>query len=326
MHALDGKIKRRQFGSVMGAVAAMAAVDSLLTSIVWGSDMPRRKFTLDLSPGAIGVKANQRESISLAAKHGFESVYANAAYLASLDDGGRQELGRYMQERGIVWGAAGLPVEFRADENRFQEDLKQLPRLAEGLRKSGVTRVGTWLRPYHDELTYVSNFRQHTRRLRECIRVLNDNGLRFGMEYVGPRTLWAAHRYSFIHSMAETKELIAEINQPNVGFVLDSWHWYTAAESANDLKSLRNEDIVACDLNDAPKGLTLDNQIDSQRELPTATGVIDLKLFLSTLVDIGYDGPIRAEPFNASLNQLENDEACKATAAAMKAAFAHVEP
>ena len=30
--------------------------------------------------------------------------------------------------------------------------------------------------------------------------------------------------------MAEMKDLIAAINRPNVGFVLDSWHWYTAGE------------------------------------------------------------------------------------------------
>ena len=28
--------------------------------------------------------------------------------------------------------------------------------------------------------------------------------------------------------MAEMRELIGEINQSNVGMVLDSWHWYHA--------------------------------------------------------------------------------------------------
>ena len=72
-------------------------------------------------------------------------------------------------------------------------------------------------------------------------------------------------------------------------------------------------------------GLEIDEQIDNQRELPSATGVIDLKTFLGALVQIGYDGPIRAEPFNAPLNAMENDAACEATAAAMKKAVSLVE-
>ena len=124
--------------------------------------------------------------------------------------------------------------------------------------------------------------------------------------------------------MAELKELIAEIGEDNVGFVLDSWHWYTAHESVADLRTLTNDDIVACDLNDAPAGLEIDAQIDNQRELPAATGVIDLKSFLGVLVELGYDGPVRSEPFNKALNALDNDAACAATATAMKKAFAAV--
>ena len=121
--------------------------------------------------------------------------------------------------------------------------------------------------------------------------------------------------------VAETKDLIAEINVDNMGFVLDSWHWYTAHETVEDLRTLTNKDIVACDLNDAPAGLEIDEQIDNRRELPSATGVIDLKAFLRELAILGYDGPVRAEPFNQALNALDNDAAAKATAEAMKRSF-----
>lgn len=280
-----------------------------------------RRFTMDLTPGAIGVKGSQSDIIDLAARHGFESVQPNSGYLAGLNDGGRAELLAMMKQKGIVWGAAGLPVDFRKDEARFRDDLKSLPRAAEAMQQAGVDRVSTWLMPCHDELTYVDNFRQHATRLRQCVKILADHGQRFGMEYVGPKTLWASKRHSFIHTMEETKNLIAEIGADNVGFVLDSWHWYTAHESVADLKTLTNKDIVACDLNDAPPGLEIDQQIDNQRELPSSTGVIDLKAFLGALVEIGYNGPVRSEPFNKKLNALENEDACAATSAAMKKAF-----
>jgi sugar phosphate isomerase/epimerase len=81
---------------------------------------------------------------------------------------------------------------------------------------------------------------------------------------------------------------------------------------------------VACDLNDAPAGLAVDEQMDLRRELPAATGVIDVQTFLQALVQIGYDGPVRAEPFNEALNAMDNEAAVTATADAMRKAFALV--
>ena len=229
---------------------------------------PARNFTLDLRCGSIGVQADQREAIRLAHQFGFESVTPDAQFLARLSTTELTELVAEMKERKLVWGSAGMPAEFRKDEATFRSGVKELPAIAEAMQRAGVTRTGTWLRPSHDELTYVANFRQHARRLRECAKVFQDHGQRFGLEYVGPKTLWASGRHSFVHSMVETKDLIAEINVDNMGFVLDSWHWYTAHETADDLRTLTNRDIVACDLNDAPAGIEIDNQIDNRRELP----------------------------------------------------------
>ena len=176
----------------------------------------------------------------------------------------------------------------------------------------------------HDELTYLEYFRIVSRRLRELATIVGDHGMRFGLEYVGTPGLRISQRYQFVHSMAETKELIAEAGRPNLGFVLDSWHWWTAEESKADILSLKNEDVVSADLNDAPAGLELMEQHDTTRELPLATGVIPLKEFLQALVEIGYDGPIRPEPFNKKLNAMDDEPASEAAGKAMKKAFALV--
>jgi hypothetical protein len=52
----------------------------------------------------------------------------------------------------------------------------------------------------------LANFKQHRVRLRQVAKALNDQGLRFGMEYVGPKTSWSRSRYPFIHTTAEIKE------------------------------------------------------------------------------------------------------------------------
>jgi sugar phosphate isomerase/epimerase len=304
------------------AFRATAAVASLATLPNAFAAESRRRFTLDLRWGSIGVKADQRQAIELAARHGFESVAASPAELARL---GETELGALQQSlegHGLQWGSSGLPVDFRNDEATFRANLARLPELAAGLQRAGVTRMGTWIMPGHDDLTYAENFKRHARRLRQCARILADHGLRLGLEYVGTPSLRESKRYPFVHNMRQTAELHAEIGTDNMGFVLDSWHWYTAGETAADIRGLKAEQIVGCDLNDAPEGLSIAEQVDSRRELPAATGVIDTKAFLQALVDVGYDGPVRAEPFNHELNQLDNDAACQRTIRSLRNAVA----
>ena len=274
-----------------------------------------------LTPGSIGVSANQVEAIALAERHGFEAVEPFGGYLATLSAPQMSELIARLKSKQLAWGAAGLPVEFRQDEEKFNDGMKGLPKIAAALAAAGVNRVGTWLSPAHHSLTYLQNLRQHTHRLREAARVLKDHGHRLGLEYVGTKTSRNNRKYSFIHTLAGMKDLIGEIGAGNVGLVLDSWHWWLADDTAQDILSLKNEEIVSVDLNDAPAGVPKDQQMDGRRELPCATGVIDAAAFLNALERIGYDGPVRAEPFNRALNDLDNDAACAATIKAMRKAF-----
>jgi sugar phosphate isomerase/epimerase len=318
------EMRRREFIRLAGLATTAVGLAVGRSSIGGAATATELKMTIDLVCGNLGVSANQREAIDLAARHGFESVGADGGYLTSMTDDQAAELKSVLRSQDLRFGAAGLPLEFRRDEERFRESLKTLPKFAAGLKRAGVSRVGTWLTPCDDHLTYVQNFHQHALRLREAGKVLTDYGLRLGLEYVGPKTSWASRRYPFIHTMAEMKELIVEINVSNVGFILDSWHWWNAGETAQDVLSLRASEVVAVDLNDAPKGIPKDQQVDGRRELPCATGVIDVGTFLNALNRIGYDGPVRAEPFNEAVRQMTKDDACEAASRSLKKAFALV--
>lgn len=282
----------------------------------------KRKMTIHLTPGSIGVQATQRQAIEFAKQYGFEAVEAQGAYLATLSPAEIDEVAASVKSAGLVWGNAGLTVDFRKDVETFEKGLRELPPIAKALQRAGVTRIGTWISPSHASLTYLANLKQHAERLRKVARVFADHGQRMGLEYVGPKTLWASNRYPFVHSMAEMKDLIGETGARNVALLVDSWHWFTAGETVADLETLRNEDIVCVDLNDAPAGIPIDRQIDSKRELPLATGVIPVGEFLNALHRIGFDGPVRCEPFNAALRALPREQALAAVSESMKKAFA----
>ena len=52
------------------------------------------------------------------------------------------------------------------------------------------------------------------------------------------------------------------------------------------------------------------------------TGMIDAKAFLGAFLKIGYDRPIRAEPFNQRLNDMDAKQASAATTHTTKRSLA----
>ncbi|HEY1341391.1 MAG TPA: TIM barrel protein [Bryobacteraceae bacterium] len=283
-----------------------------------------RGMQLHLSCGALGIKASQREAIDLAARHGFDAVDADGKYLGGLSDAELHDLRGYMDSKQVGWALGGLPVEFRKDDETFSTGMKTLSDYARGLQRAGVRMITTWVLPMSNERTYLANFKIHAARLSAAARAIGDSGLRLGIEYVAPQTLWASQRYPFVHTMAEMRELIGEMNRPNVGIVLDSWHWYHVGDNAGDIAALRAQDVVSVDLNDAPAGVAKDQMVDGKRELPASTGVIDVKAFLGALEKIGFTGPVRVEPFNEAVRRMGPDEAAAAAMKALKAAYSIV--
>ena len=221
-------MNRRSFiQTASRAAAATAAVGALPLGTL--AQEPRTRMTINLVCGAIGVEARTQSDINaLAVKHGFQSVEAQGGELAGMSRTQIEDLLGSMKQNRIVFGACGLSVDFRGSEEGFQESLRKFKSVAAGLERAGVDRVNTWLSPSSRDLTYIQNFRQHADRLRQVAQLLKDHGQRLGLEYVGTHTLLVRGKYPFVHTLGETRDLIAEIGTGNVGLVLDSWHWWQA--------------------------------------------------------------------------------------------------
>jgi len=273
----------------------------------------RVKFYKNLGHGHIGVKANQQQALEYAVKYGFDSITPDLGESENKSSTEISEWVQTMKEKGVRYGTAGLPVEFRRDEEQFQKELAQLPKQASILKQLGVKRMATWITPGHRELTYLQNFEQHKRRFREAAKVLRDSDIQLGLEFVGPRTSRARYRFPFICTQLDMMELVEAIGTGNVGLLLDSWHWYTSHGTVEELLQLSNKDVIHVHVNDAPSGIQVDEQIDNRRRLPVTTGVIDMKGFINALVKIGYDGPVECEPFDQELRKMEDDAVLQKT-------------
>ncbi|MDZ4701081.1 MAG: sugar phosphate isomerase/epimerase family protein [Rhodothermales bacterium] len=308
---------RRRFIAASSALAALPLAGS---AFAWPNARPA-PFRISLNPGNIGVAADQKSVLQMAIDHGYQAIVSMPDQLAAFSEVEMADHLSKMKAHDITWESGNLPVDFRTTEAAFSDGLKALPRLAAALERAGATRMNTWIMPFHNELTYTQNWKQHAARLRACAEILDDHDARLGLEYVGPKTLLTRGRYPFLRTMAEARELIADIGGTNVGLVLDSFHWYCAEDTEADIRALTPADVVVVDLNDARVDLSRDEQIDGTRELPGATGKINLKAFLIALAAIGYDGPIRAEPFNQPLRDMDDQEALRVTYEAMARSF-----
>jgi sugar phosphate isomerase/epimerase len=299
-------MNRRTF--VKSAAAATAALHIPFAG--HSHTMARTKtFKLSLSPGNLGVSLDQQGTLDAAIQYSYEAIIAMPGVLQQWSETTMATFLKKMSDHHISWGSAGLPVQFRQDEARFKADLAQLADAAKTLQRVGATRMNTWIMPTQPTLPYAANMQEHASRLGECAKVLADYGVQLGLEYVGPKTLMARDRYPFIHTLGECLNLIDATGQENVGIQLDAFHWYCGEDTVEDLRQLDPNRIVTVDLNDARSDLSRDQQIDGTRELVGTTGVVDISTFLNALVDINYTGPVRSEPFNQPLRDMDDDQA-----------------
>ena len=272
-----------------------------------------------LSPEAIGIRMALPDALNLAAVTGFEGLELNIGEAAGLaEQRGVEYVKDLFARAGLRVGNWGFPVEFRRDDAAYRADMEKLPRLAHLAQQLGATRCATWMLPFSDELRFMEHFDVMAGRLRPAAQVLADQGVRLGLEFVGPRTLRQGHKFSFISTQEGMLGLCSAIGAGNVGLLLDSFHWYTARGTKQDIASLRNQDVVLVHLNDGVAGKGPDEQLDLVRTLPGETGVIDLGAFLGELNAIGYDGPVVVEPFSERLKAMSPRDAAAATRQALR--------
>lgn len=277
---------------------------------------------IDLNFGKLGMRCDQKLAIELAAKNGFQSVSGDSGQITRMSNSELDDVNALREKNNLLWGACGLPVDFRSSDERLGDGLEELRKVGPKLKHLGIQRMTTWISPSHGELTYMQNFKRHAVRLKQIDAVLAEFDIHLGLEYVGTQLLRFNRKHPFIHTSAEVLELIHATGGSHLGVLLDSWHWWTSGESVADLKKLEKSRIVSAEINDAPGGLAREQQKDNDRRLPATTGVLPLKDFLSAVDSTGFDGPLMVEPFYPPLRKMPVEKAAAEVAASLKRSIA----
>jgi sugar phosphate isomerase/epimerase len=200
--------------------------------------------------------------------------------------------------------AVNLPVEFRKDDAAFRKDLDKLPDSAAFAAAINCPRMVTWIMP--SSKTPKAELRAlYLKRFRATADVLARSHVRLGLEFLGPLHLRQMEPHEFIWRMNEMLAFARECG-PNVGLLLDVWHWHHAGATTDDIIKAGRDRIVHVHLSDAPK-LPPEQIRDDERLMP-GTGVINLVGFFRALQEIGYQDFVSIEVFGKFLRDMTPEE------------------
>jgi sugar phosphate isomerase/epimerase len=204
------------------------------------------------------------------------------------------------------------PLPFNGEQAAFDQALPQLADDAAFCAAIGCSRMMVVL-PATSPTTK-EEYRKTVRdRLAAISQVLQKSGVRLGIEFLGVQQFRMARAGEppptpFIWNLPEAAAL-AKDSGPNIGVILDVWHWHHSGSTLEDILAAGKDRIVHVHVSDA-KAQPPEEVRDNQRVMP-GEGVINLVGFFQALKKIGYDGGVSPEPLGRVPQEMSPEEGAK---------------
>lgn len=132
----------------------------------------------------------------------------------------------------------------------------------------------------------------------------------------GTRVAIETMPFSAIATVPMGAQIVAAAGHPGAGLLVDAWHVFRAGTTLAELRTtLRPEMIFGVELDDAAPevvGSLFEDTVDNR--LLCGEGSFDLPGLVSTLRDLGFDGPWGVEILSAGFRALPVDQALKLAA------------
>jgi sugar phosphate isomerase/epimerase len=138
----------------------------------------------------------------------------------------------------------------------------------------------------------------------------------------GTAILFEPMPFSYVHSLEGALELVAGADAPNGGIVFDLWHVVKLGIPYADVARVPKRFLRGIELNDgtfsAPWDLVEDTL--NHRRL-CGEGEFDVKGFVKTMLEAGYDGPWGVEVLNREMRTWPADVLARRASATTRAQF-----
>jgi sugar phosphate isomerase/epimerase len=263
--------------------------------------------------GALTPKVSGADKVRLAAKLGFGGVDWD---LGPAKTAGLDATKALFEELKIKPTIANLPMArplpFGGDAPAFQEGLKALVDDAAFISAVGCKKMMVVL-PATAPVSKDEYRKTVVERMAAVSEVLRKANLRLGMEFLGPLYMREGPardgqpRTPFIWTLPETVALAKDCG-PNMGAVLDVWHWHHSRGTVADILAAGDR-IVHVHISDA-KPAPPEDVRDNQRFMP-GEGSIDLVAFLQALHKAGYADGVSPEPLGRIPPEISAEEGAK---------------
>jgi 2-keto-myo-inositol isomerase len=240
--------------------------------------------------GATTLKADLATDIAVAGKAGFDFVEIWAAKLMGyLEQGGLPTLRRDLKRAGVK--AATLNsvehVTFNDPSGhvRMLEDFQRFCRVAEAIDAETVIVVPS---PRPKGVSLAAIERESVRVLRELSALARPHGVRLAYEFLG-------FADCTVNSLAQCAAIVEKVARPNVGLVLDTFHFFAGGSNLASIRRVNPAKIFIVHLNDVER-VPRRKMHDALRLFP-GKGILPLGGILRTLKGIGYAGRFSVEIF-----------------------------
>lgn len=245
---------------------------------------------LSLNSVLIDNRVGWPDFARLAAKTGFPGT---DVMLDSAMKAGASATNDLLSQLKLRPAVLNFPVTFQKDDAAFEESLAKLDECARFAAAIHCPRMVTYILSSSDTPRDQLATTYHE-RFTKSAQILARHNVRLGLEFLGPLHIRKAKPYEFIWRMNDMLAFAKECG-PNVGLLLDVWHWHHAGATTEDIINAGRDRIVHVHFNDAPN-LPPEQIRDNQRLLP-GEGVINLTGFLQALQKIGYTDALSVEVF-----------------------------
>ena len=240
--------------------------------------------------GATTLKADLATDIAVAGKAGFDFVEIWAAKLMGyLDRGGLPALKRDLKRAGVK--AATLNsvehVTFNDPSGhvRMLEDFQRFCRVTEAINAETVIVVPS---PRPKGVSLAAIERESVRVLRELSAIARPYGVRLAYEFLG-------FADCTVNSLAQCAAIVQKVARPNVGLVLDTFHFFAGGSSVASIRQVNPEKIFIVHINDVERAPR--RKMHDALRLYPGKGILPLARILRALKAIGYAGGFSIEIF-----------------------------
>jgi len=128
-------------------------------------------------------------------------------------------------------------------------------------------------------------------RYKELLEIGRQEGIRPTFEYIS--------FFKSVHTLKKAWEIVQVTEDPEASLILDAFHNWNSGSTEEELRSIPVEKISHYHIDDADPSKAAGTQTDPDRVMP-GDGQIDLRAEVKALKEMGYDGTVSLELFNAS--------------------------